>query len=215
MSEFNTSRIARALRRLKNAKLDVFGSEGHGLRLNPTLSEGDVVAFERKHGVVLPQDYRQFLTEVGNGGDGPFNEVFALGQMDDNFGYKFWQEGDGFVGDLSEPFPFEEEWNDLPAMPDSDLAESNEAEYDRQMEAFERVYWNGAVINGAIPICHQGCALRVLLVVTGSQAGFLWDDRRSEYCGLRPLRLADGSAATFGSWYGEWLDGCLAALPKN
>jgi hypothetical protein len=65
------------------------------------------------------------------------------------------------------------------------------------------------VMNGAVPICHEGCALRIWLVVTGKQAGKLWEDRRSEYGGLRPVRLADGSAATFSQWYNEWLDNCF------
>ena len=84
-------------------------------------------------------------------------------------------------------------------------------EYDRRMVAFEKTYCGTALINGAIPICHEGCALRVYLVVTGAQAGFLWEDRRAEYAGIRPVRLADGAAATFGGWYEEWLSDCLAA----
>ncbi len=35
----------------------------------PPVSESDIVAFERRVGVALPDDYRQFLIEV-NGGDG-------------------------------------------------------------------------------------------------------------------------------------------------
>jgi hypothetical protein len=67
-------------------------------------------------------------------------------------------------------------------------------------------------VNGAIPICHEGCALRVWLVVTGREAGFLWEDRRSDYGGLRRQHLADGSSATFARWYGEWLNSYLATL---
>lgn len=59
------------------------------------------------------------------------------------------------------------------------------------------------------------CALRIWLVVTGLRLGELWDDRRSEYKGVRPLELSDGSRATFGAWYGEWLDQSLAALNRN
>jgi len=84
-----------------------------------------------------------------------------------------------------------------------------EDQYERQLNAWEERYWDIANVNGAIPICHEGCALRIWLVVTGTQAGYLWEDRRSEYAGLKPLRLADGSPATFTGWYDAWLNDCL------
>jgi hypothetical protein len=177
--------------------------------LNPPLREVDVVAFEDVHKVSLPPDFRQFLTEVGNGGAGPLYGVFPLGKMDDNFGHRAWQENDGLVGVLSEQFPHEEEWNDISSLPSEDLADRDQHEYDRQMDMFERMYWPASLVNGAIPICHEGCAQRILLVVTGTQTGYLWEDRRSEYGGLRPLRLADGSPATFMGWYDAWLNDCL------
>jgi hypothetical protein len=46
--------------------------------LNPPLREVDVVAFEDVHKVSLPPDFRQVLTEVGNGGAGPLYGVFPL-----------------------------------------------------------------------------------------------------------------------------------------
>ena len=60
-------------------------------------------------------------------------------------------------------------------------------------------------MNGAMPICHKGRALRVWLVITGPESGQLWEDGRADYTGLFPLLLKDGSRATFSSWYGEWL----------
>jgi hypothetical protein len=210
MPELDRSRVADALASLRSSESNVFGAEVHGFDLNPGLNEAVVATFERTHGVHLPSDYRAFLTSVGNGGAGPFYGVFPLGKVDDNFALRDWGEGD--VGVLSEPFPFKEEWNDLSAKPDDDLVNRDEAEYWKQVEAFESGYWSVALVNGAFPICHQGCALRILLVVTGDQAGHLWDDRRSEYSGIKPIRLADGSPATFSGWYDEWLKRCLDTL---
>ena len=210
MQELDTSYISNTLAKLRKAQPSVFGSEFHRFRLNPVLSETAVSQFEAKHTIKLPGDYRRFVTNVANGGAGPFYGIFPLGEMDDNFGLKSWQEDDGFVGQLSRPFLLEEEWNDLSSMPDDALAESNEAEYDRQMEVFDSTYWRP--INGAIPICHEGCAIRVWLIVSGSLAGQLWEDRRSEYAGLKPLLLSGGSATTFSGWYRNWLDECVANL---
>ena len=211
MTNLDPSRITKTLACLRNAKSNVFGADAHDFRLNRPLSESDAIAFERFHRVTLPNDYRQFLTCVGNGGAGPFYGIFPLGKMDDNFDLQDWQEGVGMVGILTEPFPLMQEWNDLSAMPPEDLAERNQPEHDRQIDVFTRIYWRSSLVNGAIPICHQGCALRIWLVVTGTQAGHLWEDRRSEYGGINPLRLTDGASATFAAWYDEWMNTCLAA----
>jgi len=214
VQELDPTYILDAMVRLRRAQPPVFGADVHEFRLGPTKSEADICEFEQKHNVKLPNDYRQFLVDIGNGGAGPFYGVFPLGEMDSNFGLRSWQENDGFIGDLSESFPLERAWNDVSAMPSDDLAERDEAEYDRQMEAFDTVYWRPSLVNGAIPICHEGCALRVWLVVTGSFAGHLWEDRRTEYAGLKPLQLGDGSLAKFSVWYREWLEGCLATIAK-
>jgi len=191
----------------------VFDAESHRFLVNLPLSEAAVEAFEREHRVSLPSDYRRFLTEIGNGGAGPFYGVFPLGVMDDNFGLRTWSENDGTVGVLSEPFPYEKEWNDLSGQPNDALLETDEAEYNRRLELFSDSYWCSSHVNGAIPICHEGCALRVWLVLNGSQAGCLWRDLRSEFAGLKPIQTADGSPATFASWYGEWLGNVSA--PKQ
>jgi len=107
------------------------------------------------------------------------------------------------VGNLLKPFPFQDEWNDLSGQPDADLLRRDTKEYDRQIEQFDARYWSEELMNGAVPICHEGCAMRIWLVVTGKQAGKLWEHRRSECAGLRPVRLADGSVATFSQWYTE------------
>lgn len=206
-------RVRDALRRLRKAQPDVLGANSHRFQLSAPAPDADVLNFERRYGIRLPEDYRHFLTTIGNGGAGPFYGIFPLGQMDGDFdGLQPWGEDDGLVGVLSEPFPIESEWNDLSCKPREDLYESDVAEYDRKVEEFEKKYWHSANVNGAIPICHEGCALRDWLVLTGNQAGRLWHDGRSDYTGLKPLKLADDSPATFSLWYNEWLDCALAAI---
>ena len=207
------ARIRDAMKTLAGAPRDVFGAIGHRFLLRPPRPEADVAAFEARHGVALPGDYRDFITQVGDGGAGPYYGVFPLGWRDANVGdgLERWREGDGFVGSLSRPFPLIEPWNDLIGMPDEELSTANEAEYERKYEAFEERYWDSSRVDGAIPICHKGCALRLWLVVSGSEAGRLWDDRRAEQRGLSPLLLKSGARATFSSWYEEWLEDALQA----
>jgi hypothetical protein len=114
---------------------------------------------------------------------------------------------------LSRPFPLREPWNDLAGMPAEDLSNTNEEEFVRQMDAFDERYWDTSRVDGAMPFCHLGCALRVWLVVTGPEAGYLWHDGRADYTGLAPLTLRNGERATFASWYAEWLEDALQALP--
>ncbi len=141
--------ICDGLERLRTAKRQpkVFGAESHGFNLNPPLSDSAVQKFETKHRVRLPEDYRRFLVNVGNGGAGPFYGVFKLGEMDDSFDFQKWKEGDGFVGVLSKPFPHTAPWNDLPEEPEET---EDEEQYEKAIEAFDAIYWNPDNVSGAI-----------------------------------------------------------------
>jgi hypothetical protein len=58
--------------------LDRFGASRHRHRLGRRLSKGSVTSFESAHGVPLPEAYRSFLLDVGNGGAGPHYGLFPL-----------------------------------------------------------------------------------------------------------------------------------------
>lgn len=200
--------IKSAISRLRAARecIKVFGADGHGFELNTPLREADVHAFEERHGITLPDDYRGFLIKFGNGGAGPYYGVLKLGEMDDNFGFAPWL--DGFVGSLSTPFPFTEAWNDLTGRPYPDRITNEQYEHD--LDAFEKHYWRP--IDGATPICHLGCAMRVWLVITGSERGHVWLDDRASDNGISPVLGKNGERLTFGAWYQTWLDEALTQL---
>jgi len=151
--------IRDGLERLRTAKRlpKVFGEESHRFKLNPPLPESVVRKFEAKHRIRLPEDYRGFLIHLSNGGAGPYYGVFKLGEMDNSFDFQKWEEGDGFVGVLSKPFPHITAWNDVTGAPEET---DNEEEYEAALEAFDQRYWNPDNVSGAIPICHEGCAYR-------------------------------------------------------
>ena len=91
-----------------------------------------------------------------------------------------WEDG-YLIGDLSKSFPHSEKWN-LPSSfweskPNPSNCETEEQEnevWDKRYEKLEEKYWIEEVMNGAIPICHKGCAIRTWLVVTGPLSGTVW-----------------------------------------
>jgi len=200
----------RALDRLDRER-KVFGSQGHGYRLNPPVTEAVINAFENKHRLRLPEDYLYFMTQIGSGRAGPFWGLFPFGMQDS--GHEFGTFEDGFlVGDLSAVFPYEEAWN-LPASFWEKRApvplDATPEEEDRIYEEWDRLdeehYWKPDLMRGAIPICHRGCALRQWLVVQGSLKGTIWDDDRVDRKGVRPLLDEHGRRVTFAAWYISWL----------
>jgi len=188
----------------------VFGSGAHRYELNPPLPVSEIEAFESQYKVRLPEDYRRFITGIGNGGAGPYYGVFRFGEQDDGHSFRSW-EGGYLVGDLSAEFPHQEAWN----LPESFWErrpnpgpETSIEEEDRLMEAWDKeldvYYWYPRIMNGAIPICHLGCALRHWLVINGPQRGSVWEDKRVADHGIAPLKAA-GSPLTFADWYMSWL----------
>jgi hypothetical protein len=174
----------------------VSGADSHRFRVNPPLSEADLADFERRHRIVLPPDYREFLLTVGNGGAGPDCGVHKLGCADED---RPWNPDDWLIGDLAAPFPHTAEWNPVPFDPDKDDPS------DELLSEIEPEYFALKHVNGAIPICHRGCNLRFWLVVTGTEARHVWYDRRVEWRGLIPVPATWAPRATFGDWYCDWL----------
>lgn len=168
--DHNAIREALSILRSSLDKVTVFASDSHKFVMNPVASGTQIAEFESQHGVQLPRDYRDFLLHVGNGGAGPCYGVFALGEMDDGWGQASWDSES--VGNLAQPFPHSEPWNDQEGAPVYD--QNNVEEYDHLLIEFEKKYYSTELVNGAIPICHRGCAYRYWLVVTGQERGNIW-----------------------------------------
>ena len=183
---------------------NTFGAESHEFMLNQPLTEDKVGSFEVAYKIVLPTDYKTFLTQIGNGGAGPAYGVFKLGEMDDSWDHKSWEENDGFIGILSLPFPHSEAWNDLHDRPDYDI--EDEELLKAQIEVFEERYFDSSLVNGAIPICHFGCDIRHWLVISGSETGNVWCDDRANTTGIYPLQTGKKHRMSFMEWYLEWLE---------
>lgn len=206
------AQIVRDLATLRASVSEAFESNAAEFQCSAVMTEAEVLEFERAHGVRLPEEYRAFLMCVGKGGAGPGYGVFDLGECDEGFDFRAWHEGDGFVGTLRLPFPHSAAWNDLAGMPEDALSDTDAAAYERQKAEFEAGYF--APLDGAIPICHLGCALRQWLIVSGPEAGHVWEDRRADFEGLSPLQMPGAERVSFHLWYRAWLDEELGKLGK-
>ena len=74
--------------RATDANLKQFGAEHHKYQWNPPASLKEIEKFEKETGISLPDGYRNFLLQAGNGGAGPFYGLFSLEQVK---GWLSWQ----------------------------------------------------------------------------------------------------------------------------
>ncbi|HPF39783.1 MAG TPA: HEAT repeat domain-containing protein [Phycisphaerae bacterium] len=141
-----SDRIVDKLERVRARGLKCFGSEQHGFRLNPPLSEEAVRAFEAEHGVRLPEDYRAFLTKVGNGGAGPYYGLYPLEK---------WNAiaAEHIPDQLATPCPI--------------LREHANGEDLRDAIGCD---WEDC-FRGVIALCTQGCTYSAGMIVTGPHRG--------------------------------------------
>ncbi|MEU8925793.1 SMI1/KNR4 family protein [Kitasatospora sp. NPDC048545] len=120
-----------------------------GGRPRKVLSEAQVRSFESRYGVTLPEDYRTFLTSVGDGGPGPYHGIWRLSRSYGPRDETWWP------GYLATPFPFTR------AVGPDDLGD----DYDED-----------GLVPGSMIISDMGCGAFVRLVVTGAAGGQVWFD---------------------------------------
>ena len=196
----------------------VFGANSHQYKFNQVVDLKDIVLFEKKYHCKLPESYKDFLVNVGNGGVGPSYGVFLLGKMDDGFNLSAWT--DDFVAP-HKPFPFKEAFNDTSmleeGMPDEaefDDIDDYETAYnkwsDEKMGQLQIEYWDLHALDGAIPIVEHGCACRSWLVVAeGIEYGYIWQDDTADEGGVFPFESRNKERYTFDEWYLQWLENSI------
>jgi hypothetical protein len=203
------------LQALKSSKARTFGARAHKFELAPVLRESEVAEAEAQWGIRFPADYRAFLMQAGAGGAGPYYGLFPLAKVEG----KWRWEGDG--GDMSsapeKPWRHSKRWNlEGHALWDSEPDEEDERfdsesfddAYELWNEKFYEIYWDAKWTEGGICLCHEGCALRDWLVVSGPQAGQIWWDGSADRAGLMPCENSDASSMNFTDWYLDWLNKC-------
>ncbi|MDV6168793.1 SMI1/KNR4 family protein [Flavobacterium sp. DG1-102-2] len=187
----------------KRNPFQLFGSEEHQYQLNYPLSEKEILNFEKTNQIQLPIEYRNFIKDIGNGGAGPVYGIFRLQDWD----LELDIENKNF---LNEKFPHTEKWNLI-------FPENQNDEYDSESDAF--VAWESECfserhIYGSIRICHFGCAIYYVLVVSGVEKGNIWVDARATDEGIYPVTSETKSRYNFAEWYNEWIADSLKKLGK-
>lgn len=198
-------RIQQKLAQAKAADkdLEVFGASSHKYHLNPPVSEVEVLAFEEKYGVSLPEDYRAFVQTIGDANAqkldtmaGPYYGLYAFGTQVDDLLYEGSETYLKAPCALS-PEMTEEEWETLSSPLLTKEEEETEGEGVTKEDYTQQC---GKVFGGLLPLGSQGCAYYHALVLTGPYAGRVvnvnWDL-------LKPVFAFE---TNFLDWYERYLD---------
>lgn len=119
-----------------------------GIKMGDVLSEEDIIRFEERCNIKLPQAYRIFLKEIGNGCRSMIN------------GFRLNCLSDIEQKDLSRPFMLEKEW-----IWDNDDTDRNILAQMIETKAY----------NGEIELINVGCCMSYNLIVTGKCRGEVWN----------------------------------------
>lgn len=194
------------LRRLDPARR-LFGADTHVHALAPPVDAALLARAEAALGAPLPEDYRRFLVEVGDGGAGPYHGVLSLAEsiarcalndapMDSlpAFTRDFPLAADVDFGTLAgKPASWDEHVRRLAHEP------AYAARWDELREEYAAPPFDG----GWLPICDYGCGDFFFLVVRGPRRGTVWVNSVDSATGLYCLEVS------FGAFHERWLEDAL------
>ncbi len=132
----------------------VFGSASHKYQLNPVISPAEIRQHEERYRVTLPEEYKFFMTKVGNGGAGPYYGIYPLDKIEQYHEYIEESGKPAWIGDALTP----EIWAGKMALLDND----DDDTYDQIMKE---------ITSGFQVIGTQGCTFDNLLMNSGSEKG--------------------------------------------
>jgi hypothetical protein len=171
----------------------VFGSEGHRWVSRP-VTQDSLDELSRFLGTRLPAEVEEFLRVIGSGA-GPYYGIFTPSDIRG----EVQSARDDCAAEQVEP-------------PHSGRAFPITAAHVRDELVPVRPY----PLDGAVRLCHRGCATWTILAITGELAGTVWNvnahDREwDDAAEWRPATYpnhghVDGQPVYFLDWYEHWLD---------
>lgn len=163
----------------KDENLEISSAHSHKYKLGVPADEAEIQKFEADHQIELPEEYRNFLLFLGDGGAGPYFGLYSLKEIEREVRkgcYRLAEEP------VICPEMSGEEW---------------EAEAASQERESEEKYFLYA---GVLPIGSQGCTLVTGLMLQGPYRGqVVYFDL--DCCG-RPFFVREQG---FLAWYERWL----------
>ncbi|GBF75082.1 hypothetical protein PA598K_03464 [Paenibacillus sp. 598K] len=190
--ETQLNRIATKLEKAmrKDTELAVFGASTHNYQVNEKLTAKELADWQATYQIKLPEPYAQFLTEVGDGGAGPFYGLYSLEKATS------YTESDALTATcMLYPGMAKEEWNHLiePLISDEDISDS---EYEAA---------RNRVLGGMLCIGTQGCDYDMYLVLEGQHKGRVV--YTSDFHPDHPFFFVYEDNIL--DWYERWLDEVL------
>ena len=204
-------RIQQKLAQAKAAdkNLEVFGADAHQYHLNPPVSEAEVLAFEQKYELTLPEGYRDFLLTIGDKNAerlermaGPYYGLFDFDRAQEQF---LLSEGTPYLKATCalSPDMTDEEWEAFSReLLEAEIAEQEAWENNTEFLLDDATYeaLHGKVYSGLLPLGSQGCSMYHALVLNGKYAGRVVNIDVD----LRKPKFA--FETTFLDWYERYLD---------
>jgi hypothetical protein len=185
----------------KDAAFQIFGAAKHRYRKKGRLEENEVSAFEKRHNIELPPDYREFILQISNGGPGPYYGLESL----DNGLFEDLDYKSGLINPSLE-FPLTEAWN-------LEFQDLSEGQY---TQIRDDQYFDTKWTNGLLRVSNFGCGVSMNLVVNGKEFGNIWVDDRCNDGGIYPDRyFGNEGRITFLPWYELWLDKSLSQISNS
>lgn len=187
----------------------------HHYQLGSPLSEGQIRTIETHYRFQVPDGYRRFLLEVGDGGYGPFNGLRTLERA---IADSFADEAEAETH-LPCPFPHDSATGRIDQRP------ASFPDDDSWRDHVE----SASFVSGSLCLSHYGRTIENRLIVTGDLAGQFWIDDRGADGGVFPITLDNSlrllghkvadhpdlhRPAEFLSWYDLWLEAELQGAER-
>ena len=177
----------------KDPDLARFGAYSHQYKLAAPAGEEAIQEFEEQQGIRLPEEYRDFLMLVGNGGAGPYYGLYGLKalkeDLSDSHGVRLYRV-------MEEPVIY-------PKMSEEEWGRMADPEGRRKGEEVHPYA-------GILPIGTQGCTLMTGLMLAGPYRGQVvyYDE---DFCGPPFFAREKG----FLEWYERWLREVIAGYNEE
>jgi len=178
-----------------DAELKAFGASSHAYTIDPPIEMEEIISFEEKYSIQIPDCYKAFVLQVGNGGKayansgaGPFYGIYPFGYGVDEI---IFEDAEKYIKNecILKPDLSEKEWMEITAkIEDDDIPDD---EYDREL---------GRIYGGILPLGSQGCSYLHGIILNGEFKGRMVNLNQDHQ---KPKFAFEKN---FLDWYERWLD---------